>query len=299
MDILISIGPIIIIALIGYFLKLIKLVKREFGDYLLYLVFYVSLPALIFNSFSSIYLDTKFALLPVITVILISSMYLLSYFTGKLLKLPKQTFGPFIIGTMILNNGFMLPFILAAYGDEGVARLLIFDFMNGFLAFTWVYYIACKNGSKPYDKSLMIKKFLLSPPIWAIVLSIPLNLLNVEIPLVITSTFKLLADMTIPLIMLALGIYFTPKLIRPLPLFTAIFIRMAIGLAIGFAFVELFNFEGLTRKIILLASSAPIGFNTLTFSSLEDLDKDFSASLLSFSILIGIIYIPLMIAILA
>lgn len=299
MDILISIGPIIIIAIIGYFLKLIKLVKSEFGDYLLYLVYYVSLPALIFNSFSSIYLDTKFALLPVITVILISTMYVLSYFTGKFLKLPKQTFGTFIISTMILNNGFLLPFILAAYGDEGIAILLIFDFMNAFLAFTWVYYIACKSGSKPYDKSIMRKKFLLSPPIWAIVLSIPLNLLNVEIPIVITSTFKLLADMTIPLIMLALGIYFTPKLIRPLPLFSAIFIRMGLGLAIGFAFTEIFHFGGLARTIILLASSAPIGFSTLTFASLEDLDKDFSASLLSFSILIGIIYVPLMIAILA
>ncbi len=298
MDVLISIGPIIIIALLGYFLKLLKLVKKEFGDHLLYLVFYVSLPALIFNSFTTIKLDARFALLPVLTVILIALMFVISFSVARLLKLPKQTFAPFVIGTMILNNGFLLPFIIAAYGDEGLARLLIFDFMNGFLAFTWVYYIACKNGNKPYDKGMMRRKFLLSPPIWAISISIPLNLIDAEIPVVISNTFMILGDMTIPLIMLALGIYFTPKLIRPLPIFSAIFIRMAIGLAIGFAFVELFNFDGLTRKIILLASSAPIGLNTLTFASLEDLDKDFSASMLSFSILVGIIYVPLMIAIL-
>ena len=299
MDILLKISPIIIITIIGYLLKLVKLVKSDFGDNLLFLVYYVSLPALIFNSFTTIKLEARFAILPFLTVIIISLMFVISFFTAKLLKLPKQTFGTFIIGTMILNNGFLFPFIIAAYGDEGMARLLIYDFMNGFLAFTWVYYIACKNGNKPYNKSMMRKKFLFSPPIWAIVISIPLNLIHAEIPVLISNTFKILGDMTIPLIMLALGVYFSPKLIKPLPLFSAIFIRMGIGLIIGLAFVEIFNFEGLTKNIILLASSSPIGFSTLTFASLENLDKEFSASLLSFSILIGIIYVPVMIAILA
>jgi len=51
----------------------------------------------------------------------------------------------------------------------------------------------------------------------------------------------------------------------------------------------------LTRMIVLLGSSAPIGFNTITFASMEELDKEFAASLVSASIVTGIIYVPLFI----
>ena len=299
MDLITSVVPIVIIAVIGYILKALRLVKKEFGDSLLYLTFYVSLPALVFNSFIRINLNIEFLYLPVITVILISLMFVFSYFTGKVLHLSRPTWGAFFVGTMILNIGFILPFIIAAYGDEGLARILMLDFMNGFLAFTWVYYIACKHGSKQSKGKLLIRKFLLSPPIWAIVLSIALNLLEIRIPNFITFTFDILGDMTIPLILLALGIYFTPRLIKPIPIISAIIIRMVIGFLIGYAFAEIFQLDGLTRNIVLLGCSAPIGFNVLTFSSLEHLDKEFAASLLSFSILVGIIFIPIFILFIA
>jgi predicted permease len=237
----------------------------------------------------------EFVYLPVIAVCIIAIMYVLSFLAGRAFKLPSPTMGVLIVGTMILNNGFLYPFIIAAYGDEGLARILTLDVLNGFLAFTWVYYLACRYGSNSSNRKVLIKKFLSSPPIWAIIISIILNVTGRQIPPVISGTFEILGDLTIPLIMLALGIYFTPKLIRPLPIFTGIAIRMLIGLLLGFAFAEIFGLTGLTRNIVLLGASAPIGFNTLTFASLEDLDKEFAASLLSFSIVIGMIYVPLFI----
>ncbi len=269
--------------------------KVEHGDFLLLLVFYVTLPALIVVSFSKITLTMQFAYLPIITVSIIVLMYVLSSLLGQALKLPDARLGVIIIGTMILNNGFLLPFVVAAYGDEGLTRLLVFDFMNGFLAFTWVYFIACKYGKNGLNRKTLIRKFLASPPIWAIIISIILNLSQVHLPQVLYNTFKLAGDTTVPLIMLSLGAYFTPRLIYPKAIFTGIIIRMVIGLVIGFMLSELFNLTGLTRTIVLLGSSAPIGFNTITFASLEDLDREFAASLVSTAIVIGIIYVPLFI----
>ncbi len=296
MDILINLGPAILIALIGFFLKQTGVFKRENGDFLLLLVFYVSLPAMIFDSFLNIQLDLKFIFLPVITIVVISSMYFISLIASRLLNLPRRTAGTFIIGTMILNNGFLFPFIYAMYGDEGMARILLFDFMNGFLAFSWVYFIACRYGDNENNRKILLKKLLLAPPAWSIIISIAMNLLGIKLPVVITNTFAILGEMTIPLIMLALGIYFSPRLIRPVPVLTAIFIRMGIGFVIGYTFSEALELEGLTRTVVLLGSSAPIGFNTLTFASLEKLDKEFAASLLSFSILAGIIYVSIFLA---
>jgi predicted permease len=200
-----------------------------------------------------------------------------------------------IIGTMILNIGFLLPFVAAAYGEEGLTRILVFDFMNGVLAFTWVYYIACKHGRNSYDRRTLLRKFLVAVPVWAIIISIGLNLGSVRLPPVLLNTFQLAGDTTIPLIMISLGAYFTPRLVLPRAIVVAILIRMVLGLLLGYFFVEIFNLSGLTRTIVLLGSSAPIGFNTITFSSLEDLDKEFAASLVSTAIAIGIIYVPLFI----
>ena len=290
-----DIFPVILIAFFGYLLKVVGIMKIHHGDFLLRLVFYITLPSLILVSFSKISLTPQFAFLPLITVLIIVTMYLVSSTAGRLLRLPVSSMGVMIIGTMILNIGFLLPFVDAAYGEEGLTRILVFDFMNGVLAFTWVYYIACKHGRHSYDRRTLLRKFLFAVPVWAIIISIGLNLGNVDLPSVLFNTFQLAGDTTIPLIMISLGAYFTPRLVLPRAILMAILIRMALGLLLGFAFVEIFNISGLTRTLVLLGSSAPIGFNTITFASLEDLDKDFAASLVSTAIVIGIIYVPLFI----
>jgi predicted permease len=290
-----DIFPVILIAFFGYLLKAAGIMKIQHGDFLLRLVFYITLPSLVMVSFSKISLTLQFAYLPLITVSIIVIMYLVSSTAGRFLRLPAPRLGVMIIGTMILNIGFLLPFVAAAYGEEGLTRILVFDFMNGVLAFTWVYYIACKHGNNSYDRKTLLQKFLFAVPVWAIILSIGLNLGNVGLPPVLFNTFKLAGDTTIPLIMISLGAYFTPRLIFPRAILFAILIRMVLGLILGFAFVEIFNLSGLTRLIVLLGSSAPIGFNTITFASLENLDKEFAASLVSSAIVIGIVYVPLFI----
>ncbi len=159
-DVLMKILPILVIAVFGYILRILKVLKTEHGDVLLKLVYFVSLPALILTSVPYINLDAQFALLPISSALIITLIYFIASFFGRKLKLERKTLGVFLVGSMILNNGFMIPFIVAAYGAEGLGRLLIFDLSNGILAFTWVYYLACKHGDRNNDRKTMIKKFV-------------------------------------------------------------------------------------------------------------------------------------------
>lgn len=297
-EILLKIIPIILIFILGYILKGIKLFKKEDGTLFLKVVFYIAQPALIILSITNIKLVLDFIYLPLIAVLVIIITFILSFFIGKLLQLKQTTLGVFLIGSMIMNIGFTLPFIIAAYGEEGIARISLFDFGNALLVFTFVYYFACKYGSNEKNSAGMVKKFILSPPIWALIIAIILNLTSLQLPNSINNFLQIIANLTIPLIMLSLGIYFTPKLINPIPLSLVIIIRMFFGLLLGFFFVKLFNLDGLTRLIVLIGSAAPVGYNTLTFSSLENLDTEFAASLVSIAILIGIIFLPILIYIL-
>ena len=71
-------------------------------------------------------------------------------------------------------------------------------------------------------------------------------------------------------------------------------LRILGGLFLGVALTALFGLEGVTRSVIIICSSAPVGYNTLVLSSLENLDKDFAASLVSISLILGIIYVPIL-----
>ena len=293
-EIILKIIPIILVFILGYVVKSIKIFKKEDGDLFLKVVFYIAVPALILLSITKIKLTLEFIYLPLIAILTIIATFILSFLIGKLLKLEQITFGVFLIGSIIMNTGFTFPFILAVYGKEGLAMISLFDFGNALLVYTFVYYLACKYGSNSQDSKTMIKKLTMSPPIWALIIAIILNLTGLQLPNIASNFFHVIGDITIPLIMLSLGIYFSPKIIRIVPLSLAIIIRMVFGLLIGIFFVKLFNLEGLLRTIVLIGSAAPVGYNTLTFSSLENLDKEFAASLVSIAILIGLIFVPLL-----
>ena len=106
-----------------------------------------------------------------------------------------------------------------------------------------------------------MKKVIFSPPILAATMALALNLLDFQMPQVAVILLKDLGSLTIPLIMLSVGVYFNPKFEKFLPLFSAVFVRMFVGLSAGFILINLFNLDGLTKEIILIASAAPICYN--------------------------------------
>jgi predicted permease len=198
----------------------------------------------------------------------------------------------------MMNIGFTLPFFITAYGKEGLARITMFDFGNMTMIFTFVYWVACRHGTSSIDKRVMMKKLLLVPPMWALVIAIFLNLMKVRIPFFIDDFLQMVGWMMTPLVMLALGLYFSPRMTRMGPVLSATFIRMILGFAAGLFLTKVFGLTGLNRSIVIIGCAAPVGYTTLTYAYLENLDKEFAASLISFSILTGMIVVPLLILVL-
>jgi predicted permease len=78
----------------------------------------------------------------------------------------------------------------------------------------------------------------------------------------------------------------------------ALFIRMGLGLAFGAGFAALVGLEGQAFVVVTLCSGAPIGFMALTFSSMAKLDTELTASAVSLSILVGLVYVPVLLLLL-
>jgi predicted permease len=130
-------------------------------------------------------------------------------------------------------------------------------------------------------------------PLWAILTSVIMNIAGVQLTGPLLNFAKITGDLTIPLLLISVGVFFEPKLSYFKVSLIAITIRMGLGMLLGLGLVHLFELEGITRYVAILATATPMGYNVLTFSSIENLDKEFAADLVSTSILIALFYVLL------
>ncbi len=286
--------PVILIFFLGILLKKIKVLRNSDSDLLLKLVFYVCLPSLTIVSTQKVILVWQHLYIPAIPIVIVIFTYFLSYIISSCLKISRQTKGTFMVGSMIMNTAFVFPFVLSAYGEKGFAFATIFQFGTGLSIFTFIYYIAMRHSPQA-GKGIKLKKFLLLPPIWALVSGIILNLSGAGLPALLENFFQLLGLPTIPLVMLSLGVYFKPRAKNINRILLVFMIRILGGFLVSMFLTSLLQIEGMIRTVIVLCASAPVGYNTLVFSTLENLDKEFAANLVSISLILGMVYIPLLV----
>lgn len=291
--------PLILAFFVGILVKRLKLLKKEDAHVLLRFVLSVSLPALTILAIYRVVVSADMLLIPVLAMAIVISMYLISQLANKLLKLPRAMFGSFLVGTMIMNSAFALPFFHAAFGDEGLARASLFDIGNTFMIFTFTYFNAIKYGDNSHSDKISWNKFLKLPPLYAMLIAFVIKIAGIKLPPVSINFLELLGTPTTPLVMIALGLYFEPRLKNMGKAFVAIFIRMGLGLGIGYLLSLMLGLQGLTATTVTVCAALPIGFNTLIFADLENMDSEFAATMVSFSIIIALFYLPLLIYIFA
>jgi hypothetical protein len=212
----------------------------------------------------------------------------------RVAQIPRKTLGAMLVCTMIANNVFMFPFIMAGFGDAGFADAVLFDFGNGLTTATITYLMAFKYGATPVRSTAMVIKLIQSPLFWAFMLAIGLSLFSLGLPNYLVPFLEQVGQMTSPLILIALGIFFRPQFADLKLVSLTIFIRVGLGLAIGVGLATALGITGQTFSVVLICSSAPVGFMALTFSSIAHLDKAFTSKVVSISILLGILYVPVL-----
>lgn len=291
--------PILLTFALGYFLKKKKIFTPADGKNLLKLVFYVTGPLLTLKSLSSVSIDSGLLIFPLSTIILMVSSFLFASLFKNSFSFDRKQRGVFISSSMIINSGFTLPFIISAVGDMGVARASLFNVTNSLLIFGWVYVIAVKHGQDQtsVEKMSVMNKVLKAPGLWAVVIGLLMNFSHITIHQSLLPFVDSLGNMTGPLIMLSLGLIFSFKVLHLKASLLALFARIGLGLIIGYLIVLGFGLTGIDRLVMMLLAASPIGISTITFASLENLDEEYAASIVSIGLVVGLILMPILIAV--
>ncbi len=254
------------------------------------LVFYLGTPCLIFSTLVKLAVtpallgEMALAALLALPVMLATSAAAL-----RLLKLPYAHFLPSLSQPNAGNMG--LPVCLFAFGEPGLALAIAFFAVFSLHLFTVGQWIASGQMSPG--------QILRTPLIYAIAAAFLFIAGEVAPPRWLLNATDLIGGMTVPLMLITLGVSLAELKVANLrrSLLLA-FLRLGIGLAVGFGLAALLGLEGLSRSVFILQCAMPVAvFNYLIAERFKTAPADV-AGLVVVSALISFASLPVLLLVL-
>lgn len=293
MSVELRVALLILLFAAGWFARRRGWLQPAHAGKMLQLVITIGLPALFLADVSRIPLQRELIALPVSGVLIILATLVLSLLAGGALKLPRADQGALTICSMSINNGFLFPFVIAMWGQQGFAHMALFDMGNALCAGSLVYAIAAWYGGHGTGVAAVLRRVASFPPLWALIVALLINGAGVALPDSLVNVLGTAGRLILLLVIVALGVLFDARLLRDARVLVTLLLRIGAGLALGFLCVWIFGLEGLTRSVVLLGSAAPIGFSAVVIANREQLNRELAASAASISVLLALAYVPL------
>ena len=298
-EIAVTILSIIIMIGLGYFLKRIDFLSEKDIDPFNKIVMYILLPCMIFHALYSadLSLISKLGILPL--VILASSVVtgIVSFFILKQLKLDDITLWSVLVTVMIANTAFMgYPVTLGIFGQEGFLRAIFCDIATLCIFLILSFVLILKFGG---TVKTAVKKITFFPPLWAVILGLVFNFINIPIGPVIDNTVNYLGQGAIPLIMIALGLsidFSAIKRSKSMIVFTSIMKLMFFPI-VAFVVATQLGLVDLQFKISIVEAAMPSGMMSLLLAITYKLDYELTSDCILINTVISLITLPLIIMI--
>jgi len=201
----------------------------------------------------------------------------------KLAGYPQPVYLPPLVFGNTGNIG--LPLCLFAFGDDGLALAIVVFTVFAVTQFTFGIWVSSGHGS--------VRTLLRTPMMWAALIGITLQLLNIRLPSWIDNTIGLIGDMAIPLMLLTLGISLANLKVASLGRSIALSLgRLGIGLAAGLAVATAMDLEGAARGVLILESTMPVAVLNYLFAARYGRAPEEVAGLVLVSTAISFVTLP-------
>lgn len=280
-----NILPIVLISGAGFALgKKLDIDPRSLGR----VIFYVFSPVLILNLLIQNHLKIDEAIgVIMLTVCMIGSMGLITYFLGTFFKLERPVLTSILITTMFANTGnYGLPLVAFAFGEEALSYASIFFVTTTILFYTLGVLIASLGHMSFKAAALGLFRI---PTLYAVLLALLLNLLSIQLPGPIARAVDLAAGGTIPLMLILLGVELSrvqmTESVRAMQL--SVSLRLLIAPIIALVLTGLFGINGPARQGSVTEASMPSIVSSTVLASEYQLDSKLVTAIVFISTLIS------------
>lgn len=282
-----------IIAL-GYLFKRFNVIKEKDGESMARIIFNITLPSLIINTFNSMKLDFSLIYLTLGSFIFGILMSLVGVFVLK--KEARTLRGTLAMLIPGFNIGlFAYPLVESIWGNNGLKYFGMFDMGNALIMFGVCYVIA--NYFSPNEANInfksIIKKLFTSIPLMTYIITLIINLCGLHYPSTLIDISKIISKANMPLSLILLGVYlnfsfdksYWKNIIKVLSL------RYIIGLAVGVSLFLLLPFDSLFRYTLLIGFILPIGSAVIPYAIQFNYDEKLVGTLCNITIVVSFIMI--------
>lgn len=296
---------LLILGLIGFFLRKASVVRDSDRDCFSWLVLKVSLPALIL---SSILENAQPGLGKNMFFVFAGCLMItlgglgIGWIVARCIHLPPEKRGVWLFGFMFTNGGNLGMVIFSAlYSSTVLIYAAFLMFISNLLQATVGSGVMNHYGEHAGRRNSL--SIIFSPPVIAGLLGLLLMALRVRLPAFCMDTLGILKSLTAPLSMFLVGAILADEkiltLIRSKPLYIYSFFRL---LLLPLLFFFVLSFTGLEKNGIItlvLRAAMPCAANTAIFATQWKNDSLFASQLVALSTLFSILTIPLFVALLA
>ncbi|MEQ8655316.1 MAG: AEC family transporter [Kiloniellales bacterium] len=287
-EILTIIAPVFLIATLGYLWA--RAGKRFDSVMVTELTVLVTTPCLVIDTFlraeisMGAFGDMVFATLVLYALVALSGALVL-----LVLKWPQRHFLPSLIFGNTGNMG--LPLCLFAFGEEGLALGITLFAVSAILNFTLGVSLAAGSVSA--------KQMARMPLLYAVAFSILILTTGLSLPGWIAETLRLLAGITIPLMILALGVSLARLKIANLGQALVLsIVRIGVGAGLAFLVAALLGMEGTARGVLIIQAAMPAAVFNFLFAERYSAAGPQVAGIVLVSSLLSVATTPLLLLVL-
>lgn len=294
MSLLLIILPVFFIFSIGYISqKLIGFDIKSISTAALYLMF----PFLAFRTFYTNELTMDYFYIILFSLILTVVLLIVVWLTAISMKATRQQLSAMILGGVFMNSGnYGAPVVLFAFGAVAFDYAVIMMVFQSLLMNTVGIFFASIGGKEKATLGQSVQRVIRMPLIYAAFLGIALQLVSLTIPKTLMEGISLIADASIPTVMLVLGMQLAAisrKRVAYRYVSAVTVIRMVLSPLIAAGILYFMPVSDLLKTVIILQAAMPAAANTTMFALQFGTEPDLVSFTTFITTLISIITIPI------
>ncbi len=295
MEIFTALWPVFALLIFGVLINRVQFVDRYFWNGAEKIIYYLCFPSLLVTRLAVADFNGSETLVLIEAVLLLLALGSLFLFAvQKLLKFNAASFTSVYQGGLRFNTYITLAIAASLIPGNGlIIAAIIASVMIPLLNLLCVLVFAIFSDKQP-SVFTVLKQILNNPLILACLLGLALNLSNVGVPRLVTPVLELLAQVALPLGLLAVGAGINLRSMRSsgLPLLTGVAARLIVMPLLGLAVGAMLQLSQEALLIFMVFASVPTASAAYILAKQLNGDAPLVANILSAQTLLSMLTLP-------
>lgn len=293
MALILIILPVLIVFAIGYIgQKKLQLDIKTISTMSLYLMS----PPLAFRTFYQTPITKDYAYIFAFAILLCLLLFIVTWLASKSLRASRSESSAMMLGAVFMNSGnYGAPVALFAFGNEGFHVAVIIMVIHSLFMNSLGIFFASIGSKDNTSVKEALKQVFHMPVLYGAVAGVALQLLHIPIHQSIMDGLSLVADASIPVVMLVLGMQLASMSRRrvnyPIMGVTSV-IRIVASPLIAAAILYFMPLDPLIKSVLILQAAMPAAANTTMLALQFDTEPDLVSFTTFMTTVVSIISIP-------